>query len=173
MLLIRNRGFNKSYVYGGSGFFSSFANAVASLFGRETIKQAATQLTKKVATEAGKKLAEKGVEKISSLTSKSKEILNKRFKPSLTSQSQDILQKSKEILNKRFKVPLTSQSQDILQKYITSTPPEEEFNLNALIAGSAIRIEDYIKNRAVTTARARNVRVKVEDVCVRLKRLKK
>ena len=158
MLLIRNRGFNRSYVHGGSGIFSSIANAVANLFGRETIKQAATQLTKKVATEAGKKLAEKGVEKISSLTSKSKEILNKRFKPSLTSQSQDILQKSKEILNKRFKVPLTSQSQDILQKYITSTPPEEEFNLNALIAGSAIRIEDYIKNRAVTTARSPELR---------------
>ena len=152
MLLIRNRGFNKSYVYGGSGIFRPIANAFGSLFGKEAIKQAATQLTKKVATEAGKKLAEKG---ISSLTSKSKEILNKRFKPSLTSQSQDILQKSKEILNKRFKVPLTSQSQDILQKYITSTPPVEEFNLNALIAGSAIRIEDYIFffNRAETTAR--------------------
>ena len=127
MLLIRNRGFNRSYVHGGSGIFDSFTNAVASLFGKEAIKQAATQAAKKVATEAGKKLAEKG---ISSLTSKSKEILNTRFKPSLT-----------------------SQSQDILQKYTTSPPPEEEFNLNALIAGSAIRIEDYIKNRAGTKFR--------------------
>ena len=118
MLLIRNRGFNRSYVHGGSGIFDSLSSAVAGLFGKEAIKRAATKAAKKVATEAGKKLAEKG---ISSLTSKSKEILNKRFKPSLT-----------------------SQSQDILQKYTTS-PPEEEFNLDNLIAGSAIRIEDYIK----------------------------
>ena len=83
MLLIRNRGFNRSYVHGGSGIFSSIANAVGSLFGKEAIKQAATQVTKKVVTEAGKKLAKKGVQKISSLTSKSKEILNKRFKPSI------------------------------------------------------------------------------------------
>ena len=124
MLLIRNRGFNRSYMHGGSGIFDSITNAVASLLGRETIKQAATQAAKKAATEGGKQLGEKGVQKIFSLTSK-----------------------SKEILNKRFKAPLTSQSQDILQKYTTPLPPpeEEEFNLNALIDGSAIRIEDYIK----------------------------
>ena len=127
MLLIKNRGFNKSYVYGGSGIFDSISNAVASLLGREAIKRAATQAAQKVAMEAGKKLAEKGVQKISSLTSKSKEILNKRFKS-----------------------PLTSQSQDILQKYTTPptppTPLEEEFNLDNLIMGSAIRIQDYIKH---------------------------
>ena len=72
MLLIRNRGFNRSYVQGGSGIFDSITNAFASLLGRETIKQAATQLVQKGATEVGKKLGEKAV---SSLTSKSKEIL--------------------------------------------------------------------------------------------------
>ena len=42
---------------------------------------------------------------------------------------------------------LTSKSQDILRKYTAPPPPpsEENFNLNALIDGSAIRIEDYIK----------------------------
>ena len=48
MLLIRNRGFNRSYVHGGSGIFDSIPNAVASLLGRETIKQAATQAAKKL-----------------------------------------------------------------------------------------------------------------------------
>ena len=117
MLLIKNRGFNRSYVYGGSGIFDSISNAFAGLLGRETIKQAATQAAKKMATEAGKKIAEKGV---SALTSKSKEILKKRFKS-----------------------PLTSQSRDVLNKI--TTPVEEEFNLDNLIAGSAIGIRDYVK----------------------------
>ena len=41
---------------------------------------------------------------------------------------------------------LTSKSQDILRKYTAPPPPpKDNFNLNALIDGSAIRIEDYIK----------------------------
>ena len=113
MLRIKNRGFNRSYVYGGSGIFDSIAKTISSVIGKEAVKRA----VQKAATEAGKKLGEKAV---SSLTSKSKEILNKQFKS-----------------------PLTSQSQEILRKY--TAPIKEEFNLNNLIAGSAIRIEDYIK----------------------------
>ena len=113
MLLIKNRGFNRSYVHGGSGIFDSIAKAAVSLLpaGREAIKRAATQAVQKVTTEAGKKLGEKAVQKVSFLTLKSKEILNKRFKS-----------------------PLTSRSQDLLQ-----------LHLDNLIAGSATRIEDYIK----------------------------
>ena len=110
MLRINNRGFKRSYVYGGSGIFYSIAKAAVSLLpvGKEAVKRAATQAVQKAATEAGKKLGEKGVQKVSSLTSK---------------------------------------SEDILRKYTAPPPPpsEENFNLNALIAGSAIRIEDYIK----------------------------
>ena len=42
---------------------------------------------------------------------------------------------------------LTSKSEDILRKYTAPPPPpsEQNFNLNALIDGSAIRIEYYIK----------------------------
>ena len=147
MLLIRNRGFNRSYVHGGSGIFSSIANAVASFFGKEAIKQATTQLTKKVATEAGKKLGEKGVQKVSSLIS-----------PRLTSKSEDILMKHMKLppgpLDREHSpLGLTSKSQNILRKYTApseehsswSGGPQQNFNLNALIDGSAIRIEDYIK----------------------------
>ena len=55
MLLIRNRGFNRSYVHGGSGIFDSIAKAAVSLLpaGREAIERAATQAVQKVTTEAG------------------------------------------------------------------------------------------------------------------------
>ena len=59
MLLIRNPGFNRSYVHGGSGIFDSITNAVASLLGREAIKRSATQAVQKPATESGKKLERK------------------------------------------------------------------------------------------------------------------
>ena len=61
--------------------------------------------------------------------------------PRLTSKSEDIL-------SKHIKSPsgLTSKSQDILRRYTAPppTPSEDDFNLNALIDGSAIRIKDYI-----------------------------
>ena len=155
MLRISNRGFKRSYVYGGSGIFDSIARTVSSVLGKEVVKRAATQAVQKAATEAGKKLGEKGVQKVSSLIS-----------PRLTSKSEDILMKHIKLPSgpldpeRSFAGPLdrehssseptsglTSKSQNILRKYTAPPPPpsEENFNLNALIDGSAIRIEDYIK----------------------------
>ena len=123
MLRINNRGYKRSYVYGGSGIFDSIAKAAVSLLpvGKEAVKR--------VATEAGKKFGEKGVQKVSSLISRSRD---KPPGPSDLDHSSAVL---------------TSKSEDILRKYTAPPPPpmEENFNLNALIAGSAIRIEDYIK----------------------------
>ena len=66
MLRINNRGFNRSYVYGGSGIFDSIAKAAVSLLpvGKEAVKRAATQAIQKVTTEAGEKLGEKAVQKV-------------------------------------------------------------------------------------------------------------
>ena len=150
MLRISNRGFKRSYVYGGSGIFDSIARTVSSVLGKEVVKRAATQAVQKAATEAGKKLGEKGVQKVSALIS-----------PRLTSKSEDILMKhiklpfadsfagplDREHSSSEPTSGLTSKSQNILRKYTAPPPPpsEENFNLNALIDGSAIRIEDYIK----------------------------
>ena len=114
MLRINNRGFKRSYVYGGTGIFDSITNA-------------AVNLVQKGALQVGKKLGEKGVQKVSSLLSRS-------------SKSDDPPDREHSPLG------LTSKSQDILRKYTAPPPPptEENFNLNALIDGSAIRI-DYIK----------------------------
>lgn len=115
MLQIKNKGFRKIYVYGGSGIFTPIANLASRILGKEAVKRAATQAVQKAATEVGKKMGEKAVTK---LTSKSRDILNKHMGN------------------------LTSKSRDILTKYST---PKEEFNLNALIDGGVVRIEDYVK----------------------------
>ena len=63
MLRINNRGFKRSYVYGGTGIFDSIAKAAVSLL----------PVVQKDALQVGKKLGEKGVQKVSSLVSKSRD----------------------------------------------------------------------------------------------------
>ena len=151
MLRINNRGFKRSYVYGGTGIFDSIAKAAVSLL----------PVVQKGALQVGKKLGEKGVQKVSSLVSKS------RDKPSKSEETKLITFRSGPkdpersfagpLYPERSFARLTSKSQDILRKYTgpldpehrSAAPPpppsEQNFNLNALIDGSAIRIEDYIK----------------------------
>ena len=127
MLRINNRGFKRSYVYGGAGIFDSIAKA-------------AVNLVQKGALQVGKTLGEKGVQKVSSLVSRS------RDKP-LNSEDIDVSTFPPDP-ERSFAGPsvLTSKSQDILRRYTAPPPPPgDNFNLNALIDGSAIRIEDYIK----------------------------
>ena len=141
MLRINNRGFKRSYVYGGTGIFDSITKAAVSLL----------PVVQKGVLQVGKKLGEKGVQNVSSLVSKS------RDKPS-KSEDNHISTKhitfrsgpsDREHSSSKSEDPprLTSKSEDILRKYTAPPPPpsEHNFNLNALIDGSAIRIEDYIK----------------------------
>ena len=136
-----------------------FARTVSSVLGKEVVKRAAAQAVQKAATDAVKKLGEKGVQKVSSLISKSRDKPSgpsdrEHSSPRLTSKSEDILIKhikspSGPLDREHSSFGLTSKSQNILRKYTAPPPPpppvEEDFNLNALIDGSAIRIEDYIK----------------------------
>ena len=114
MLTIKNKGFKRYYVYGGSGIFDSIASAASRILGKETVKRAATQAIQRAATEAGKKIGEKAVQKVTSIS---------RQRP--------------------IERELTPKSKDILNKY---TAPKEDFNLNSLISGSAISIQDYVKS---------------------------
>ena len=97
MLRINNRGFKRSYVYGGTGIFDSIAKAAVSL-------------VEKGALQAGKTLGEKGVQKVSSLVSKF------RDKPSKSEVNDVSTFPSGPSV-------LTSKSQDILRKY---TAPSEQ-----------------------------------------------
>jgi len=110
MLTIKNRGFKRYYVYGGSGIFASIANAASRILGKEAVKRAATQAIQRAATETGKKIGEKAVQKVTSISRQR---------------------------------GLTPKSKDILNKY---TAPKEDYNLNSLISGSAISIQDYVKS---------------------------
>ena len=151
MLRINNRGFKRSYVYGGTGIFDSIAKAAVSLL----------PVVQKGALQVGKKLGEKGVQKVSSLVSKSRDKPSKSEETKLITFRSGPLDPERSssgpLYPERSSARLTSKSQDILRKYTAPPPPPSEehsswsggpqqnFNLNALIDGSAIRIEDYIK----------------------------
>ena len=55
MLLLKNRGFKRQYVYGGSGLFDSIASFIARLFTSSAAKQIAS-----TAVDVGKNAAKGG-----------------------------------------------------------------------------------------------------------------
>ena len=93
MLLLKNQGFKRQYVYGGSGLFDNIASFIARIFTSSAAKQIAStavdvgknaakvvgkkafDVGKNTAVDAGKKMIQKGVTKI--LTPKSQAILQK------------------------------------------------------------------------------------------------
>ena len=91
MLRISNRGCKRSYVYGGTGIFDSIAKAAVSLL----------PVVQKGALQVGKKLGEKGVQKVSSLVSKS------RDKPSKSEETKPITFRSGPLYPERSSARLT------------------------------------------------------------------
>ena len=140
MLRINNRGFKRSYVYGGTGIFDSIAKAAVSLL----------PVVQKGALQVGKKLGEKGDKRyhLSYLNLEINHQSLRRLNLSRFVQVQRI--RSVALQNAEDPPRLTSKSQDILRKYTgpldpehrSAAPPpppsEQNFNLNALIDGSAI-----------------------------------
>ena len=147
MLRINNRGFRRSYVYGGSGIFDSIAKAAVSLL----------PVVQNGALQVGKKLGEKGVQKVSSLVSSSRDKPSKSEDNNISTFPSGPLNLEHSSAKSEDLPRLTLKSQDILRNYTAPPPtpseersswsagPQHNFNLNALIDGSAIRIEDYIK----------------------------
>ena len=113
MLRINNRGFKRSYVYGGTGIFDSIAKAAVSLL----------PVVQKGALQVGKKLGEKGVQKVSSLVSKSRDKPSKSEETKLITFRSGPLDPERSSAKSEDPPRLTSKSQDILRKYTAPPPP--------------------------------------------------
>lgn len=145
MIIPRNKGFKRQYVYGGSGIFDTIGNFFTRLFTSNAAKQlgstvfdvgkkAAKEIGKKavdvgknVALDTGKKLIEKGALKV--LTPSSQAALQKHASIPMQNSSPDVLIKK---------------GQTILDKYLNKGAQ----NINSLIDGSgvqAIAIQDLIR----------------------------
>ena len=114
-MIVPRQGFTKRYAYGGSGIFDSITKLLMRLFTSNTAKQLASS-----AIDVGKSVAKEGAKKAL-----------EAGKSAATDVGKKLVQKA-----------LTPKSKKILQKY-TSQPTTQ--NINALIDGSAVEIQNVVK----------------------------
>ena len=117
-MLVTKHGFKKRYEYGGSGKFDTLANLLSRIFTSSAAKQIASS-----ALDVGKSVAKEGAKKALDVGK---------------SAAVDV---GKKLVNKA----LTSKSKKILQKYTQPTTQCTTQDINALIDGSAIQIQDLVK----------------------------
>ena len=103
------------YIYGGSGIFDTMTKLLMRIFTSNAAKQLASS-----ALDVGKNVAKEGVKKAL-----------EAGKSAATDVGKKLVQKA-----------LTSKSKKILQKY--TTQPQTQ-NVNSLIAGSAVEIQELVK----------------------------
>ena len=117
-MIVAKRGFKKRYAYSGSGIFDTIANLLMRIFTSSAAKQIASSaldVGKSVAKEVAKKALEVG-----------------------TTTATDV---GKKLVTKA----LTPKSKKILQKYTQPTTQSTTQNINTLIDGSAVEIQDLVK----------------------------
>ena len=123
MFIMKNHGFKRKYVYGGSGIFSSLASFLGNLF----TSGAAKQLTS-TAIDVGKKTAI--------------DVGTKLVKKVLTPKVQRGIQKAPAVSQR-----VATKVQNILNKYVVPQTPVRQ-NINSLIDGSgnnAVAIQDLVR----------------------------
>ena len=116
MIIITKHGFKKRYVYGGSGIFDTIANFLTRIFTSGAAKQIASS-----AMDVGKNIAKEGAKKALEVG-----------KDTATDIGKKLVTKA-----------LTPKSKKILQKYTTPKPATQD--INALIDGSAIAVQDLLR----------------------------
>ena len=117
-MLVPKHGFKKRYAYGGSGIFDTIANFLTRIFTSSAAKQIASSILdvgKSVAKEGAKKAFEAG-----------------------KSAAVDV---GKKLVTKA----LTPKSKKILQKYTEPTTQPATQDINTLIDGGVIAIQDLVK----------------------------
>ena len=114
-MIIPKQGFKKSYRYGGRGIFDSITKLLMRIFSSGAAKQLASS-----ALDAGTKVAKEGAKKALEVGATTAADAGKRL----------------------VKKALTPKSKTILEKY--SSPPQPQ-NINSLIAGSAVDIQNLVK----------------------------
>ena len=117
-MIVTKHGFKKRYAYGGSGIFDTIANFLTRIFTSSATKQIASStldVGKSVAKEGAKKALEAG-----------------------KSAAVDV---GKKLVTKA----LTPKSKKILQKYTEPTTQPTRQDINTLIDGGGIAIQDLVK----------------------------
>ena len=116
-MIVPKQGFTKRYVYGGSGIFDSITKLLMRIFTSGAAKQVASS-----ALDVGKKVAKEGAKKALEVGTTAATDVGKKL--------------VQEALNPK--------SKKILEKYTTQPQPQTQ-NINSLVAGSSIEIQNLVK----------------------------
>ena len=117
-MIITKHGFKKRYAYGGSGIFDTVASLLTRIFTSSDAKQIASS-----ALDVGKSVAKEGAKK------------------ALDVGKIAAVDVGKKLVTKA----LTPKSKKILQKYTQPTTQSTTQDINTLIDGSAVEIQDLVK----------------------------
>ena len=117
-MIVTKHGFKKRYQYGGSGIFDTITNLLTRIFTSSAAKQIASS-----ALDVGKNVAKDGAKKALDVGK---------------SAAVDV---GKKLVTKA----LTPKSKKILQKYTEPTTQPAMQDINTLIDGGAIAIQDSVK----------------------------
>ena len=117
-MIVTKHGFKKRYAYGGSGVFDTIANLLTRIFTSSAAKKIASS-----ALDVGKSVAKEGAKKALHVGK---------------SAAVDV---GKKLVTKA----LTPKSKKILQKYTQPRTQPTTQDINTLIDGSAIEIQDLVK----------------------------
>ena len=117
-MIITKHGFKKRYGYGGSGIFDTIAGLLTRIFTSSAAKQIASS-----ALDVGKGVAKEGAKKALEVG---------------TTTATDV---GKKLVTEA----LTPKSKKILQKYTQPTTQSTTPDINTLIDGSAVEIQDLVK----------------------------
>ena len=117
-MIITKHGFKKRHAYGGSGIFDTIASLLTRIFTSSAAKQIASS-----ALDVGKSVAKEGAKKALDVGK---------------SAAVDV---GKKLVTKA----LTPKSKKILQKYTQPTTQSTTQDINTLIDGSAVEIQDLVK----------------------------
>ena len=117
-MILPKHGFKKRHTYGGSGIFDTITNLLTRIFTSSAAKQIAS-----TALDVGKSVAKEGAKK------------------ALEAGKNAVVDVGKKLATK----VLTPKSKKILQKYTQPTKQSTKQDINALIDGSAIAIQDLVK----------------------------
>ena len=117
-MIVPKHGFKKRYAYGGSGIFDTIANFLTRIFKSSAAKQIASS-----ALDVGKSVAKEGAKKAVDVGK---------------SAAVDV---GKKLVTKA----LTPKSKKILQKFTEPTTQPTMQDINMLIDGGAIAIQDLVK----------------------------
>ena len=117
-MIVPKHGFKKRYAYGGSGTFDTIANFLTRIFTSSAAKQMVSS-----AFDVGRSVAKEGAKK------------------DLEAGKSAAVDVGKKLVTKA----LTPKSKKILQKYTEPTTQPTTQDINTLIDGGAIAIQDLVK----------------------------